>query len=414
MTGQQGRDTVEISLKTARRLAVFKQHLAGKLPEEPTSDRILSIVRDLAFVQWDPISIVAPSHILAIWARLGAFRVSDLDRLLWDEKKAFLFWAPMASIVLTEDYPLYRSLMTRYPDSMSNSWGSQREGARKFLREHAELREKMLKELRKGPLQPTQFEDYQRTKRRALDWTPGSDISAMLSHMHMSGEVMVVGHQRNQNLWGLSEDYLPMSVRREEMAEEEFEQKAAHRAIQALGTASPKEIHHYFVRGRYQNLRGALASLQKECLIQRVSVDGLTKKDERFIHSDDIPLLESLGSDSWEPRISLLPPFDNMLGSTDRTKRLFGFNYVREQFLPKEKRRYGTYVLPILSGEKFIGRIDPRVDHDSDTLVINSIHVEPDVNLDEDIRSQIRDKIEQLAEFLGARHTAYPDNFLHE
>ena len=66
--------------------------------------------------------MVAPSHVLSFWARVGDFRLSDLDGLLWDEKTFFEHWTPQASIVLTEDYPIYHSLMSRYPASLSGSW----------------------------------------------------------------------------------------------------------------------------------------------------------------------------------------------------------------------------------------------------------------------------------------------------
>jgi uncharacterized protein YcaQ len=98
---------LSISAEDARRLAVTKQQLAGKLPAKPTREHILSAVRDLTFVQWDPIAVVAPSHVLSLWNRVGDFRLSDLERLLWYEKKLFLHWVNFAaSLVLTEDYPL--------------------------------------------------------------------------------------------------------------------------------------------------------------------------------------------------------------------------------------------------------------------------------------------------------------------
>src|SRR3989475_9140719 len=90
--------TVSTSLESIRRLAVTKQRLAGRLPSRATREHILSVVRDLCYVQWDPIEAVAPSHIIALWGRIGNFRLSDLDALLWEGKKLFLHQTP--SIVL--------------------------------------------------------------------------------------------------------------------------------------------------------------------------------------------------------------------------------------------------------------------------------------------------------------------------
>ncbi len=150
--GKARKATISASLEAVRRLAVTKQHLAGSLPPRATRKRILSVVRDLCYVQWDPIDVVAPSHVIALWSRVGNFRLSDLDGLLWDERKLFLHGNP-ASIVLTEDYPLYYSLMRRYPESISDSWGTWKRSARKILAENQELRKKILSELKKRPLE---------------------------------------------------------------------------------------------------------------------------------------------------------------------------------------------------------------------------------------------------------------------
>ncbi len=397
-------ETVTASLEGVRRLGVAKQHLAGKLPKGPSSDDIVSLIRDLPYVQWDPVTVVAPSHIISLWSRLGAFKTSDLERLMWRDRKVFLHWTPIAFLVLTEDYPIYYSLMKGYPESLTKSWGNHIPRAKRFLAGHRELRMRMLRELRRGPLQSTQFSDYVRTKRSADGWSSGSDVSNMLFHMHMSGEVMVVGREGNQNIWGLSEEFLPGWAMRNELSEDEFEREAAQRAIRGLGTAVLREVRYYFPPGRYQNLKSTLARLEEESLIHPVSVSGLQGKDTRYVHDQDVPLLESVAAGVWEPRISLLPPFDNMLR---QHAKVFGFDYVREQFLPKEKRRYGTYVLPILWGERFIGRVDPQLDKKEGKLVINSVHAEPGAPADREVASGIAGEVQRLADLVGAREVEY-------
>ncbi len=399
-----GGETISASLEGIRRLAVARQHLAGRLPKRPSAEDIVSLIRDLPFVQWDPVTVVAPSHLISLWGRLGAFRISDLDGLMWRDRKVFLHWIPIASLVLTEDYPIYYSLMKRYPESLTKAWGNHIPVAKRFLAKHRELRKRMLAELGRGPLQPTQFRDYVRTKRNEDGWSSGSDVSRMLFHMHMSGEVMVVGREGNQNIWGLSEEFLPSWAVRKELSEAEFEREAAQRAIRGLGTAIVREVRYYFPPGRYQNLKSTLTQLEEESVIHQVSVDDLREKDRRYIHDLDVPLLESASTGAWEPRMSLLPPFDNMLR---QHARVFAFDYVREQFLPKEKRRFGTYVLPILWGERFIGRIDPQLDKKEEKLVINSVHAEPGAPGGKEISTMIGETIEHLADFIGAKEVVY-------
>lgn len=382
-----------------------KQHLAGKVPTGPATEMIVSVIRDLGFVQWDPVDVVAPSHLITLWSRVGKFRMSDLDRLLWDDKKLFEHWSHAASIVLTEDYPLFYSLMKRYPESLSKSWGGWKARARKWLAENKGLRKKILNELGKGPLRLSEFEDHARGKRSADGWTSGSDVSTALFHMQMSGDVMVVGHEGRQNIWGLSETFLPSWVARNELPEQEVEREGAERTIRALGTASPSEINRYFLRGRYLDLKKALERLQEESTVHRVQVTGLG--GERYIHDRDVQLLESMNSRVWQPRMSLLAPFDNLLAVREGTSRLFGFDYVHENFLPKNKRKFGTYVLPILWGDRFIGRVDPKMDRENERLVVNSIHAEPGAPKDKEVALKIRETIENLAEFLGAKEVEY-------
>jgi uncharacterized protein YcaQ len=399
--------TISISAKVARRLAVTKQHLEGKLPAKPTLDHILSVVRDMTFVQWDPIAVVAPSHVLSFWNRVGDFQLSDLEELLWDEKKLFLHWVNFAaSLVLTEDYPLYYSMMKRYPESIGKSWGSRKPNTRKFLAEHRELAKSMLKQLKRGPLQVSQFKEYVRTK-SPDGWTPGSPVTRMLFHLEMSGEIMVAAHQGNWNVWALSKDFLPKWVEKKEIPEEELERLTVQRAIRALGTASAREVNYYFPRGRYQNLKKALESLLDDSTIHRVRVAGVQEKDERYVHDQDLKLLESMRDDAFQPRVSLLPPFDNLLGVRGWTKRIFDFDYHLEMFFPRNKRTLGYYVLPILWGDRLIGRIDPIMERSKDRLLINSVHAEPGAPSDKEVASKIREKIARLGEFLGVKEVVY-------
>jgi uncharacterized protein len=397
-------DQISATAQAVRGLAVTKQHLAGRLPKRASREDLVDLVRDLVYVQWDPVPIVAPSHIIAIWSRVGAFRVSDLDRLMWEERKLFLLWIPHASIVVPDDFPIYRSLMERYPESLLTGWANHIPRAKKFLA-RTDLKRRVLRELNDGPLTPTQFKDYQ--ARKSPDgWSSGSDVSSMLHQLHMKGEVMVVGRQGNQNLYGLTQKFIPDLAKTDALSEEEYERAAAERALRALGTAKEREIYLYFPRGRYQHLKQALEKLVEEGRIRPVKAEGLADKDQRYVHESDVKLLESMETRDWVPRVSLVPPFDNMLGG-GRLKSMFGFEYAREQFLPKEKRRFGTYVIPIIWGDRFIGRIDPAIDRKKGLLLVHSVHAEPGAPKEKEVASEIGETIERLAEFIGAKEVVY-------
>ena len=405
---KRGGKPVSASLGAIRRLAVVKQGLGRAHSRRASKDSILSLVRDLAYVQWDPVSIVAPSHILSIWARLGDFRLSELNELLWEDRKLVQHWIPFAAIVLTEDYPIYGSFMHRYPESLSDGWGRQRAQAREFLASHASLQRKILRSLRDGPRTVDQFEDHARTRRHEGGWGSASDVSLMLGYLLMKGQVMIAGHDGAQSVWGLVRTELPRWADKDVLSTMEAECSAAERAIRALGTATPREIELHYLRGCYLDLPGTLSRLFDRSLVRRVAVEEPAgQSEERYVHDRDVSLLESLDSDFSERNVSLLPPFDNMVYSRQRLGRLFGFDYVREQFLPKDKRRFGTYVLPILWGDRLIGRIDARLDKDTARLLIHAIYAEKGAPMDRAVAIAIAEKIAGLANFLGARDVVY-------
>lgn len=393
-------------MESARRLYIRKQRLSEK-PTKPTAEAILSVVRDLCYVQWDPTDAVAPSHIISLWSRLGNFRTSDLDSLLWKDKKLFQYWTPVASIVLTEDYPIYTALMRIYAEAVSNSVRNHWAKKRKFLAEHRELRRKMLSELKKKrSLLLTQFQDYARTG-RTDGWTSGSDVSNMLEYLSRTGEIMVVGHNGLQNTWGLAEEFLPSTIDRTRLTDEEFEHEAAQRALRALGTASEREIYLYYPRDRYRNLKKTLEDLEQEGRIHRVHVEGLGRKGEQYVHGEDLRLLESIDSEESEPTIRLIAPFDNLLCDLARIERLFGFVYIHENYLPENKRRFGTFVHPILWGDKIIGRTDLRMDKENKKLNVLSVHAEPSAPHDKEIGAKIGDMMREFGQFLGANRVEY-------
>src|SRR5262249_55566471 len=106
--------------------------------------------------------------------------------------------------------------------------------------------------------------------------------------------------------------------------------------------------------------------------------------------------------DGWSPRTTLLSPFDNLICDRVRTKQLFGFDYRVEIYVPPTKRRYGYYAMPLLQGDRLMGRVDPAMDRSSGRLTINSVHLEPSVRRTREAMSAVDQSIEDLARFLGA------------
>jgi uncharacterized protein len=139
---------------------------------------------------------------------------------------------------------------------------------------------------------------------------------------------------------------------------------AAQKALRALGVATASEVTEHFTRHRYPGLSEVLTCLEATERIQRVRVQeqGKDLAGTWFVHAEWLPVLERLEQQVWEPRTTLLSPFDNLNCDRKRTAHLFDFTYQSEIYTPKDKRRFGYYVMPILSGDQLIGRIDPTFD----------------------------------------------------
>ncbi len=395
-----------LSLMIARRLAIARQHLGGPTPNGAA--QMLDVVRDLGSLQLDPISAVARSHQLVLWSRLGHYDLAHLDKLLWQDRHLFEYWAHAASIVLTEDYPIHRAMMRRH--ATGNSPWEQR--VRGWMDENDALRSHILDEIRaRGPLPSKHFADKAVEGWYSTGWTSERNVSRMLDFLWIKGVLMVAGRKGGQKQWDLAERCLPDWTPRDELPEREIVCRAAQKSLRALGVARPKHIQNHYIRDRYPGLAEVLRDLEAEGRIEEVQIkdDGHVWPGPWYIHAEDLPLLEQLEADEWKPRTTLLSPFDNLICDRDRTQKLFNFKYSIEIYTPKAKRQYGYYVLPILHGDRLIGRIDPLMDRKQRRLMVNAVYAEPDTPTSSDTVHAVSGAIQELAGFLGAKEIVYGD-----
>jgi uncharacterized protein YcaQ len=118
-------------------------------------------------------------------------------------------------------------------------------------------------------------------------------------------------------------------------------------------------------------------------------------------------MLDWLEAGNWEPRTTLLSPFDNLISDRSRTEQLFNFRFSFEVYVPKSKRKYGCYAMPILHGDLFIGRIDPVMDRKKEWLTINAVHAEPNTPKSKEAAQAVANTVEELGRWLGAKEICY-------
>ncbi len=394
-----------ISLTTARQLAVASQQLS-KPQKTPDSGAILAMIQQLGCLQIDPLNVVARSPLLVLWSRLGKYDVADLETLLWDDKHFWESWTHAASIVLTEDFPLHQSHMANYAAGDSN-WEKR---VRKWLKKNQPFRQYILEELaQRGPLLHTEMENRIVEPWPSSGWTNDRNVTIMLQFMWERGEIMVSRRFGDgfglKKQWALAERHLPQWMDHEPWSQEQVVYEAAQKSLRALGVGTAKQIENHFIRGRYPGLAKVMERLVSDGRIHPIHIQNLP--GDWYIHSDTLPLLEQLENGGWQPRTILLSPFDNLICDRDRTELLFDFYYRSEIYTPKAKRKYGYYVMPILHGEQLVGRVDPQMDRKTKTLHIHAIHAEPGAPQTKTVRTALRQAIEELTQFLGARQIAY-------
>jgi uncharacterized protein YcaQ len=299
----------------------------------------------------DPISTVAPPQYLVLWSRLGNYDRAELDRLLWKQKKVFEW---NAFIYPIEDLPLIRALM-REP------WGHYKwqRWAKEFMKEQGGLRRYVLRELeQRGPLPSRELEHHAaRADERTVWWGTRAQLTWMLELLHRRGKIAVAGRLGGHRLWDLAERFWPET---ETVPLAEARKLLDEKRFRAQGV--------------------------------RLGRHGL----EAHPDADDRPVGQ---------RVTFLSPFDGLVKNRDRAEALWDFFYRLEMYVPKAKREYGYYVLPILRGDRVIGRIEPTFERKTGVLKILGVFAEPDAP--PSAGAGISAATKRLAKWLGADEIKY-------
>jgi uncharacterized protein len=349
---------LELSRTDARRLAVLGQMLSAPQPRT-----IAEVVTGLGEVQMDPTAAIARTEHLVLWSRLGKrFKVADLDRMLWEEGSLFEYWA---HLLLTDDLAIHRDAMNRYLDGHA----TRHKRTREWLAANAPFRRYVLRELRlRGPLRTRDLEDRTAEHWRTGGWDDqGRFTGMMLEILWGRGEVMVAGRDGGQRLWDLAERVVP--VREPTLRPTEIARRVVERQLHAGGVVRPKTLGLAWHR-KPEGWDRALAKLEREGVAFPVAVEGMP--GDWYTHADLLARLHR-----FRPRTVLLSPFDDLISDRSRTERLFDFAYRIEIYVPQAKRTYGYFVLPILHGDRLIGRLDPRFDKTTKTLHVQGVWAEP-------------------------------------
>jgi len=364
-----------VSARTARRYLVHQHLLAPPraLAAEPAS--VMRVVGHLGSLQFDPLEVAGRNHDLVLLARIAGYRRAWTDELLYRDRVLYETYNKMLSLVPTSELPYYRI-----------SWDSVRARHEQgSFGEHAPLVEELLGRIRDGgPLSSTDIEP-----RAAIDWywRPTNQVRALLEALAEAGIIAIQRREGNRRVYDLTERLFPEDLLAERPPEHEQRLHKLRSRYQANGLlAATGEYTLWAGAARDTPHRHELrAELEARGELVAVTVEGL--RGHRYIPAGSLALLEAAESEvasegdpshRWavgrpggrEPAVTFLAPLDPLAWDRDLLLRLFGFEYRWEVYVPVHKRRWGYYVLPLLYGDRLVGRIEPRIDRKAGVLRI--------------------------------------------
>jgi len=372
----------------ARRLAILGQGLA-----DPRPDGVVGVAALLGRIQVDPTAVVDRAERLMLWSRLDAYDRDEL-RVALEEPPRQLF-EYVGFLLPIDDLPLHRPVMERFP-RQDYTRGQYVAG---WLRDNASFRAYILDELRRrGPLLSRDLDDRAEVPWQTGGWNDGKNTGRMLELLWRGGDIAVTHRQGSQRVWDLFEHVFP-DADMEPLPNEVVAIELMDRQLRASGFVPPGwgSALDYSLPAR----EVGEDSLRADGIAVPVTIDGLP--GEWLANAD---LLEAL-KDAWEPRTTLLSPFDPLISDRERTEALFGFRFKLEIYKPTAQREFGYYVMPILDGDRLIGRIDPVLDRTKKVLHLNAVYAEPDTTLD--AAERVAPAIGELASWLGATSLELPD-----
>ena len=313
-------------------------------------------------IQFDPLKPLGANADLVLQARVPGYRVDDWQEPVYGDRIAFDGWDKQASLVRMEDWPRRR---------IYHRWHREWWHERVFDR-HPEVVDEVLTELREaGPLATADFEDSRRRDALEGSWFGASLTKHALRALWHTGRIATHHRRQGNHVYDLAERVIPAPlVAIPEPPDEEqlrFLVEIRHRAVGLLRPTAGRDLWSL-----------DLGAVERQAIIDRLAAaGGLVPVDVDGVRFHAHPAAWELldGVDEIPPRVRFIAPLDPLMWDRDAVRRLFGFEYVWEVYKPVKDRRWGYYVLPVLYGDRLVGRLDAR--ESGGTLTLNRFWLEP-------------------------------------
>jgi uncharacterized protein YcaQ len=379
-----------ITNREARQFMLLKHGLLGEYKFDGKQG-VLDYIRQTGCIQYDPIDICGRNAELTLQSRVKGFTKDTLYNLLYEDRLLLDYPDKNTAIIHRDDWAHF---------ARSRDW------PRRRAAEHPEMQELMEQALaivcEKGAVSPDDIKlesDFQ--WRAFVVWSSGKNLSAsVLEQLYGMGELVIHHKDGAHKYYDLAERYIPgETLSAPEPHPDDFEHLKwrVARYIGAVGMlwCHPSDaLPHMTAETRSK----VFAALLDDGRINDVKVEGI--KDALYFRAEDSPILEQARENrDYPPRCELIAPLDTFMWDRKVIKAIFGFEYTWEIYTPVVKRKYGHYVLPILLGERFIGRIEPIADKKTKMLTVKNIWYEDGVKPTKATTNAVEKCIARFARF---------------
>ena len=394
--------SLRLSQRQAAQVAICAQMLGSNSRRKASRDDLRALVKRLACIQIDTISVVARSPYVIPWSRLGSYDPAWLDELVYPERRLFEYWGHAASFLDVDLLPCFLSRMGERREMYAPDHFA-------WTAENRDLIDHVREEIRKnGPLTTLAFERPDPDQPvEPWEWYGGKPTNRVLDYLWLTGEAGIHRRISFRREYDLIERVLPQIQTMEQPDPVTERLTLADRALQAMGIARADWLNDYF-RTKWGNRNNAspgpaelLDSLVARERAVPVEIDGL---GSAFVSIDHQQVLDDVRNGYTATRTSLLSPFDNLIWDRQRTLELFNFEYRIECYTPASKRKYGYFTFPILRRGNLVGRVDPKIERKTGRFIVKSLHLEPGVRISQRLIEDLRGTLQAFARWNGATH----------
>ena len=357
-------------------------------------------VRQAGCIQFDPVDVCGRNAELTLQSRVKGITRKTLSDLLYKDRLLVDYSDKELSIWPCEDWPYFASCRQRSVEHGKQFPGipELEEQAVAYIRKHGPVSSDTL------PIGGTIF--WHSSMHWSGHWHKDSLAArSVLEQLYTDGVLLIHHKTGSRKFYDLAEKYLPaalLSAPNPCPDEASWLCWRVKRRIGAVGLLWNRNSTAFLgISMDTEQRNAAFDRLEKEGVILPVQVEGI--RFPLYMLSEDLPLMESVisGQASLKPRLEFLAPLDPMLWDRKLIEAVWGYQYSWEIYTPVVKRKYGYYVLPILCGDRLIGRIEPKADRKAKTLTVQNVWLEPGVRRTKKLSGQIDRAVQRLAKFNG-------------